>query len=87
MRIDCPLCGARDLREFSYLGDAIARERPAPDAAPADWDDYLHNRSNPAGDRQDLWLHHVGCGAWLVVTRNTTTHAIHATRLAKGDPK
>ena len=31
MRIHCPYCGARDLREFSYLGDASAdAPRPEP---------------------------------------------------------
>lgn len=83
MRIDCPLCGTRDLREFTYLGDALAADRPSADAPPAAWDDYLHNRDNPAGQRRDLWLHHAGCGAWLVLTRDTSTHAIHAVHLAK----
>ena len=30
MRINCPLCGERDRREFYYAGDAIALERPDP---------------------------------------------------------
>ncbi|MBC6407333.1 MAG: sarcosine oxidase subunit delta [Rhodobacteraceae bacterium] len=49
MRIACPLCGPRDRREFYYLGDAIALRRPAPQAGAQVWDDYLHNRDNPAG--------------------------------------
>ena len=28
MRITCPLCGARDRREFHYKGDAVALDRP-----------------------------------------------------------
>jgi sarcosine oxidase subunit delta len=83
MRINCPNCGARDRREFYYQGDALALTRPAPDAGPDVWDDYLHNRENPAGDTSDLWFHEAGCGAWLVVARNTVTHAISAATLAE----
>lgn len=83
MRINCPNCGLRDRREFYYQGDALARARPAPDAGPVIWDDYLHNRENPAGDTCDLWFHEAGCGAWLVVERNTVTHAVHGAVLAE----
>lgn len=81
MRIDCPLCGARDRREFYYKGAAL--NRPLPDAGEAAWDDYVHLRENPAGQTRDLWHHEAGCGAWLVVTRNTVTHAISDVALAK----
>jgi sarcosine oxidase subunit delta len=82
MRIECPLCGPRDGREFYYAGDAIALHRPVPDAGADVWDDYLHNRDNPAGETRDLWQHEGGCGAWLVVHRNTATHAIHSVEMA-----
>ena len=83
MRITCPDCGVRDKREFTYQGDAVTLERPAVDAGGPAWDDYLHNRDNPAGDTRDLW-HHDPCGAWIVVDRCTLTHAIHATALVGG---
>lgn len=82
MRIKCPHCGERDLREFSYTGDAVALDRPAPDAGTAAWDDYVYLRENPAGDTRDLWYHGGGCGAWVVVSRNTITHEIYKTELA-----
>ncbi len=85
MRIKCPLCGERDRREFYYQGDAIALRRPDADAGPDAWDDYLHNRDNPAGVTRDLWHHEAGCGAWLVVTRNTVTHAVLAVKLASDE--
>ncbi len=85
MRIKCPLCGERDRREFYYQGDAIALQRPDADAPAADWDDYLHNRDNIAGVTRDLWHHETGCGAWLVVTRNTNTHEILAAALASDE--
>jgi sarcosine oxidase subunit delta len=83
MRITCPLCGERDRREFTYVGDAVFLERPAPQAGPDAWDDYLHNRDNPAGETRDLWYHETGCAAWLVVTRDTVTHAVHRVELAR----
>ena len=82
MRIECPICGSRDRREFYYRGDAIALARPAPDASDEDWDAYLHLRDNPAGETRDLWQHETACGAWLVVTRDTVTHAVRAVELA-----
>ena len=85
MRIKCPLCGERDRREFYYQGDAIALKRPDADAGPDAWDDYLHNRDNPAGVTRDLWHHEAGCGAWLLVTRNTVTHDVLAVKLASDE--
>lgn len=75
MRITCPHCGERDRREFTYQGDAVALNRPAPDAGDDVWDDYLHNRDNPAGETEDLWFHDP-CGTWIRVRRNTLTHAV-----------
>ena len=85
MRIGCPLCGVRDRREFYYAGWAGALDRPDPAASAKIWDDYLHNRDNPAGLTEDLWHNDYGCGAWLVVRRDTVTHAVLSARLAKGD--
>ena len=67
MRIECPCCGARDVREFTYKGAALVR--PDPEAGDAAWDGYVHLRDNVAGPTRELWYHETGCGAWLVVTR------------------
>lgn len=83
MRIPCPICGDRDRREFYYMGDALALNRPDPEADDADWDDYLHNRDNPAGVTRDLWYHEAGCAAWIVVTRNTVSHEVLGAALAE----
>lgn len=80
MKIPCPVCGSRDRREFYYKGAALVR--PAPDAGAQAWDDYLHLRENPAGRTRDMWHHEAGCGAWLVVTRDTTTHEVISATLA-----
>ena len=64
--------------------DAKIVERPSPDASEDIWDDYLHNRDNPAGVTKDLWYHESGCNSWLVVTRNTVTHEVLSADLASG---
>jgi methylglutamate dehydrogenase subunit B len=77
MRIVCPHCGVRDVREFAYLGDAtVTRPDPgAPDAL-ARFIDYVYLRDNPAGAHHELWYHAAGCQAWLKVARDTRTHDI-----------
>lgn len=84
MRIPCPLCGTRDLREFKARGAALTR-RPGLTDSPENWDSFLHLRDNPAGPTEEFWHHLHGCGAWLVVRRDTTTHHIEAVWLAS-DP-
>ena len=82
MQVICPLCGARDLREFTPRGSAVTIDRPAEGAGADVWNAYLHLRDNPAGPSRELWWHGSGCGAWLVVDRNTITHEILGVTLA-----
>jgi sarcosine oxidase subunit delta len=84
MRIACPHCGLRDVREFTYLGDA-APERPDPQAPDSvnRFISYVYMRDNPAGAHCELWYHGAGCQAWLAVERDTRTHAIAAVRSYK----
>ena len=83
MIIPHPLLGPRDAQEFVYLGDASLIDRPDGMAAGAAdrFHDYLYLRDNPAGITRDLWYHDMGCASWLVVTRNTVSHDIHAVDL------
>ena len=84
MRIQCPHCGLRSHEEFVYEGDAT---RQRPDATAADvttaFQDYVYLRDNPAGLHRELWFHAAGCHAWLVVARDTRTHAIHSVVTAR----
>lgn len=79
MRIICPHCGARDLREYEYLGSAKLLSRPK---GAADFYDYVYVRENPSGENAELWQHTMGCRAWLHVRRNVTTHEILDVKLA-----
>ncbi|MEX0969855.1 MAG: sarcosine oxidase subunit delta [Paracoccaceae bacterium] len=82
MHLNCPLCGPRDLREFSYLGAARLMARPDADDQAA-MVDYVHYRDNPAGENAELWQHDYGCRAWLHVLRNTVTHEVLSVALAR----
>jgi heterotetrameric sarcosine oxidase delta subunit len=88
MRIPCPHCGTRDVREFTYLGDATL-QRPDPTAAdaPERFAAYVYLRENRAGVHRELWYHGSGCQAWLVVTRDTVTHAISAVTPSHSEAK
>lgn len=79
MRLTCPYCGERDRREFTYRGDAVGIFRPEATEWTPEWNNYLHNRDNPAGETRDLWYHDP-CGAWIEVRRNTVTHEVVASR-------
>ena len=82
MIINCPLCGPRDLREFTIRGSADGMMRPGGEEWSDAWHDFIHLRDNPAGVSRELWQHTGGCGAWIVVERNTATHEIISTTLA-----
>jgi len=83
VRIPCPFCGARDLTEFSYLGDA-GYVRPAADGNDAveRFVEAVYLRDNPAGLHAELWYHTSGCRSWLRVTRDTRTHEISSAEFA-----
>jgi heterotetrameric sarcosine oxidase delta subunit len=74
--IPCPHCGPRNHDEFAYAGDAVAALPPAPDAPLAGWTDHLYLRDNPRGAHRELWRHSLGCGAYLVVERDTRSHEV-----------
>jgi methylglutamate dehydrogenase subunit B len=83
MRIPCPYCGERSNDEFVVKGDATAlMARPASSSQDA-FHEHLYLRINNAGEHRELWYHQGGCRQWLVVTRDTRTHAIFQVELAR----
>lgn len=75
LRINCPFCGERDHGEFTYGGDATV-SYPALDAPLEAWIEAVYVRSNPKGPHRERWQHSDGCRLWLIVERDTVTHAI-----------
>ena len=80
--VPCPHCGRRPKEEFTIRGAAVAR--PATDAEPSAWFDYVYLRDNPRGRLDEYWHHTSGCRRWLVLTRNTATHELYDCRDAAG---
>ena len=81
MILPCPYCGPRNSSEFTYRGDAAPR-RPDARADEAAFGDYVYVRDNPAGLFREYWHHSAGCRAWIVVTRDTRSHAVLEARPA-----
>ena len=77
MIVPCPHCGERPHSEFTYGIDG-ALDRPADPEAVSDavWLDYLYFRTNERGLHRELWHHTLGCEQWVLVERDTLTHAI-----------
>jgi sarcosine oxidase subunit delta len=83
MRIPCPVCGDRSNDEFKILGDADALMARPQQATLEAFDTYVHARLNPRGAHRELWFHLGGCRQWLIVSRDTGTHAVHGAELAR----
>ena len=85
MIINHPHLGPRDAAEFTILGDAGLLKRPDWQADDADdaFYQYLYLRDNPAGLHRELWFHEYGDRSWLIVTRDTVTHAVVDVALAR----
>lgn len=77
LRIPCPYCGERDYTEFTYGGDANQARPADPErVSDAEWETFLYQRGNPAGEHIEYWQHSFGCRQWLKVVRDTVTHDI-----------
>ena len=85
MIINHPHLGPRDAAELTILGDAGLLKRPDWQADDADdaFYHYLYLRDNPAGLHRELWFHEYGDRSWLIVTRDTVTHAVVDVVLAR----
>lgn len=83
LRIHCPVCGLRDETEFTYGADATVRRPEMNESDPKAWLDYVFMRDNPRGPHKEYWHHVTGCRQWIVVERDTLTHEISGTFLAR----
>ncbi|WP_321792417.1 sarcosine oxidase subunit delta [Burkholderia pyrrocinia] len=75
LEINCPFCGRRPESEFWCIGEGAAII-PGMDTTAAEVQRYLYFRSNSGGNIVERWVHRLGCGEWLSVTRNTYSNAI-----------
>ncbi len=80
--IECPHCGLRPKEEFGIKGAVLPR--PSAEASPEAWMEYVYLRENPRGGYAEYWHHAGGCRRWLVVVRDTATHAVESVQDAAG---
>ena len=83
--IPCPHCGPRPETEFVYGGDARVKRPDPANSSDQQWAAYIYERENPKGQHQELWLHSAGCHLWLIIERDTVTHAIGSVGAARED--
>jgi sarcosine oxidase, subunit delta len=70
MLLPCPACGARNVSEFRYVGEA--KSRPDPETTtPVEWRRYLYFHRNPAGWARETWYHGAGCRRYFAIERHT----------------
>lgn len=84
--ITCPHCGTRPKEEFTIKGDA-GPVRPQAGAPESAFFAYVHLRDNVRGVMREYWQHTGGCRRWLVVERDTMSHAVHSVTDAAVDTK
>ena len=77
--IECPWCGPRPERDFSYGGEAHIARPARPEAqSDLEWGDYLFMRKNPRGPHRELWCHSAGCRRWFNAERDTVSYRFTA---------
>jgi heterotetrameric sarcosine oxidase delta subunit len=73
MLLPCPHCGARNVSEFRYAGEAKARPDPAT-VTSAQWRRYLYFPANALGWVRETWYHTAGCQRYFLIERHTGTN-------------
>ena len=89
-RLTCPVCGKRDVYEFTYGGpERGPRPAEADSAAGADPEAAPQAEGNAAAEahfrwaqfrmnhpeaREEWWYHGAGCGVWFSTWRNPATN-------------
>lgn len=73
-RLTCPVCGKRDVYEFTYGGHERGPPPGQVDLDPETHYRYVQFRSTPTGPQQEWWYHRQGCGVWFQTWRDPTTN-------------
>ncbi len=73
-RLTCPVCGKRDIYEFTFGGEERGPRPPQEGLGAAAHFRWCQFRSVPAEPREEWWYHRAGCGVWFKTTRNPATN-------------
>ena len=72
--VPCPNCGKRNVHEFRFGGEILAR--PKPEASVEEWAAYSYRRRNVEGEQREWIYHKFGCRNWFVAVRDTATNRV-----------
>lgn len=76
--LDCPFCGARELREFVFHKTVAAN-------GSSDEFQRIYLRVADPQSSIEHWQHVAGCRAWLRIERNPSTGEVLAVRMLDGE--
>ena len=84
--LECPACGAREVTDFRFGGEVVAR--PGQDRPPTarELNSYNYFRQNVAGVQREWWFHRSGCRSWFLAERDTRTNRVLWTALPGAAP-
>jgi sarcosine oxidase, subunit delta len=71
-RINCPICGARDVYEFRFGGEDRGPKTFDENVDSETWCEYIHLRTNSAAPKKEWWYHRDGCATWFSIWRDPT---------------
>ena len=74
-QLNCPNCGKRAVREFTFRREYL--KRPESDADFSVWADYVYFRENKMGHQTEWWYHRSGCQSWFLAERDTKNNTDH----------
>lgn len=80
----CPNCGVREITDFGFGGETVAR--PAEQPSERELGAYNYFRRNVAGPQREWWVHRSGCRAWFLAERDTRTNEVMWTALPDDAP-
>lgn len=83
-QLTCPNCGAREVTDFVFGGEATTRPTSRP--TPRERNAYVYLRRNVAGRQLEWWQHRSGCRAWFLAQRDTRTNEVSWTALPSDAP-
>jgi heterotetrameric sarcosine oxidase delta subunit len=72
--LTCPYCGVREVTDFAFGGEVLAR--PAEPPSRRELATYNYMRRNVAGVQREWWYHRSGCRRWFLADRDTRTNEV-----------
>ena len=83
--LTCPTCGVREVTDFRYGGEVVARPPAGSEPGRRELNAYNYFRSNVAGVQREWWYHRSGCRTWFQAERDTRTNEVLSTALPGGE--